>query len=211
MSDKPWKAFERRIAEHFGTRRAIHGLSREAGEGEVKTDVFVNVHKWHRHMDMMPHLNELENPTALIVECKHSRLASHPSRRLLTRINDAKRANKDKFVVLLAPDGWMWVRIEDFSRFYDMLLDGPCEVKDLGTLPFTMPVCCEPFLIIKDTRKTAKFWKDAILEAEKALIPDEEKDFKFKRRMHVVCTGSNIRVSPIVGIPPNAMHSIASP
>ena len=189
--DKAWKAFERDVAAYFGTTRAIHGLSREAGEGEVKTDVFVNAQKWYRHLGLEPGYIEAQSPVAIVVECKHSKKPGHPNRRLLTRIH-AEKKKVGVPVMLKTPDGWSWIQLADFRQFYSSCVE----------------VACAQWHVIEDTRKTAKFFKDAIEQARQALIPDEERDFKFKRRMHIVCTGSNIRVPHIVGIPPDCIQKL---
>jgi len=195
--DKAWKQFERTVATFFGTTRALHGMSRTVGE--VDTDVFVHVPTWFEYMKRSLPALETSYPTALVVECKHSRKDDHPNRKILAELQEIYLEHRAR-PLLISPDRWCWIQLRDFPDFY---------------LQFAHPTPLLPLDLVQRyevhhlPRETPKFFKDAIDQARTAVLPntelfrkDQEKAPTWGRRMHIICTGSNARMPPAVGIPP---------
>lgn len=188
--DKAWKAHERNVAEFFGTRRALHGVDRD--QGQVLTDVFVDGEA------LVVDDVKIAPDYAMFIECKYTAAGSSSNAWMLSEIAEIARNMKKKKDVRLPAlktrDGWVWVRLEDFFE-YLCFCTGVAEGISIDCL----------FNVVPKNKKMSKFFLNAIGQAKLAELPKRPGKPPYSHRMHVVCVGSNLRISKCVGIPPESI------
>lgn len=194
MADKPWKKHERDVAKFFETDRALHGIDRS--NGEVLTDVFVDLYEWFYESDPLPLEKSKFANTALFVECKYTDKDASSNDwvlRLIKSISDEPGIKKSNVIpVIVTSDGWHWIQLTYFGFYLTAMANR-----------FSPGKFMYYFEVRHINKKMSKFYKSAIEQARMASVPNRlASNDPFTHRMHTVCVGSNARLPKCIGMPP---------